>query len=281
MTAARVILVDCPDRKGLIHAITGVLLAHGLNIDANQEFVDCDAGHFFFRAEVSGGGGFDATGLELELARVLPDRARVRLSVPGNRSVVVLATREPHCLGELLLLDSCGELPGTIAAVVGNHDDLRGLTERFDKPFHHVPSDGVSREAHEQGLAAAIERRRPDLVVLARYMRILSDAFVARWAGRMVNIHHSFLPAFAGANPYRQAHERGVKVIGATAHIVTGELDEGPIIAQGVIPVDHTFSVKRMAQAGRDVEKLVLAKAVTLVLEDRVLLHGRRTVVFS
>jgi len=281
VNAARVVLVDCPDRKGLIHAITGVLLAHGLNIDANQEFVDRDAGHFFFRAEVSGGEGGDAAALESELARVLPNGARARLSEPGNRSIVVLATREPHCLGELLLLESCGELPGRIAAVVGNHDDLRGLAERFAKPFHHVSSDGVSREAHEMALAEAIERHGPDLVVLARYMRILSGSFVTRWAGRMVNIHHSFLPAFAGASPYRQAHDRGVKVIGATAHFVTGELDEGPIISQGVIPVDHTFSVKRMAQAGRDVEKLVLAKAVSLVLEDRVFLHGRRTVVFG
>jgi len=281
VTPSRVVLVDCPDRTGLIHAITGVLLAHGLNIDANQEFVDRDAGHFFFRAEVSGGEEGDAALLETQLARVLPEDARVRLAVPGNRSIVVLATREPHCLGELLLLESCGELPGEISAVVGNHDDLRGLAERFGKPFHHVPSDGVSREAHERGLADAIGRHRPALVVLARYMRILSEAFVSRWAGRMVNIHHSFLPAFAGASPYRQAHDRGVKVIGATAHFVTGELDEGPIIAQGVIPVDHTFSVKRMAQAGRDVEKLVLAKAVSLVLEDRVFLHGRRMVVFG
>ena len=280
VTARQVVLVDCPDRKGLIHAITGVLLAHGLNIEANQEFVDGDAGHFFFRAEVSGGGAA-AVPLESELARVLPDGATVRLADTQDRSIVVLGTREPHCLGELLLLESCGELPGRIVAVAGNHDDLRGLAERFGKTFHHVPHEGVSRESHEAALAAAIERHLPDLVVLARYMRILSQAFIARWPGRIVNIHHSFLPAFIGASPYRQAHERGVKVIGATAHIVTADLDEGPIIAQGVIPVDHTHTVRRMAQAGRDVEKLVLAKAVTLLLEHRVFVHGRRTVVFA
>ncbi|NBS33831.1 MAG: formyltetrahydrofolate deformylase [Planctomycetia bacterium] len=148
-------------------------------------------------------------------------------------------------------------------------------------PFTHLPHDGVSRDTHEQQLAAAIDQYAPAVIVLARYMRILSAGFVDRYAGRLVNIHHSFLPAFVGASPYRQAFERGVKVIGATAHFVTAELDAGPIIAQDVIPVDHRFSADRMAQAGRDVEKLVLARAVRLVLEDRVFVHGDRTVVFG
>jgi len=199
---------------------------------------------------------------------------------------VVCATREPHCLGELLLLDAVGELPGRIVGVVSNHDILRGLVERFEVPFHCVPApedgaDAAAREAHEAAVAAAIDGHAPDYVVLARYMRILSAAFVDRYAGRMVNIHHSFLPAFAGASPYRQAFTRGVKLIGATAHFVTAELDDGPIIAQDVIGVDHTYTPERMAQAGRDVEKLVLARAVRLVLEERVFVHGRRTVIFG
>jgi formyltetrahydrofolate deformylase len=164
---------------------------------------------------------------------------------------------------------------------VANHDLLRGLVERFGVPFHHVPHDGVSRAAHEEAFGRAIDAHGPAYVVLARYMRVLSEAFVARYAGRILNIHHSFLPAFAGASPYRQAFARGVKLIGATAHFVTAELDDGPIIAQDVIPVDHTFTPERMAQAGRDVEKLVLARAVRLVLEERVFVHGRRTVVFG
>ncbi len=277
-----IVRVDCPDDVGLIHRITGVLQGHRLNIESNHEFVDGDARHFFFRAEVTAAAAAIAGGtLHADLAAVLPPGARVRVTREDRRPIVVCATREPHCLGELLLLDAVGELPGRIVAVVANHDDLRGLVARFGVPFHHVPHEGVSRAAHEAALGQVIDAHAPAYVVLARYMRILSEAFVARYAGRLLNIHHSFLPAFAGASPYRQAFARGVKLIGATAHFVTAELDDGPIIAQDVIPVDHTFTPERMAQAGRDVEKLVLARAVRLVLEERVFVHGLRTVVFG
>jgi formyltetrahydrofolate deformylase len=168
-----------------------------------------------------------------------------------------------------------------IEAVVANHDCLGGLVERFDVPFHHVPHEGISREDHEAALFGEIRKYSPEYVVLARYMRVLSAAAIGHYADRIVNIHHSFLPAFAGASPYKQAHERGVKLIGATAHFVTAELDAGPIIAQDVIPVSHADTPQRMAQSGRDVEKLVLARAVRLVAEERVFLHGRRTVVFG
>ena len=277
-----IVLVDCADEVGLIHRITGVLQTCRLNIESNQEFVDTAARHFFLRAEVMPAGGpVPAERLAAELAAVLPAAARVRVTRAERRPIVVCATREPHCLGELLLLDAVGELPGKIVAVAANHDVLRGLVDRFGVPFHHVPHEGVSRDAHEAALAAVIDAHAPEYVVLARYMRVLSPRFIARYTDRIVNIHHSFLPAFAGASPYRQAFERGVKVIGATAHFVTAELDDGPIIAQDVIAVDHTFTPERMAQAGRDVEKLVLARAVRLLLEERVFLHGRRTVVFS
>jgi formyltetrahydrofolate deformylase len=277
-----IVRVDCPDDVGLIHRITGVLQGHRLNIESNHEFVDGDARHFFFRAEVTAATAAIAGGtLPADLAAVLPPGARVRVTREDRRPIVVCATREPHCLGELLLLDAVGELPGRIVAVAANHDDLRGLVARFGVPFHHVPHEGVSRAAHEAALGQVIDAHAPAYVVLARYMRILSEAFVARYAGRLLNIHHSFLPAFAGASPYRQAFARGVKLIGATAHFVTADLDAGPIIAQDVIPVDHTFTPERMAQAGRDVEKLVLARAVRLVLEERVFVHGLRTVVFG
>jgi formyltetrahydrofolate deformylase len=206
---------------------------------------------------------------------------RLGVTRDAVRRIVVCATREPHCLGELLLLASCGDLPVQIEAVVANHDCLRGLVERFDVPFHHVPHEGISREDHETALFGEIQKYSPEYVVLARYMRVLSAGAIGHYADRIVNIHHSFLPAFAGASPYKQAHERGVKLIGATAHFVTAELDAGPIIAQDVIPVSHADTPQRMAQAGRDVEKLVLARAVRLVAEERVFLHGRRTVVFG
>ena len=276
----QIVLVDCPDSVGLIHRITGVLGDRRLNIETNQEFVDPATRHFFFRAEVVPADADVATGeLRMDLERVLPAGARVRVTAVDRRPIVVCVTREPHCVGELLLLDAVGELPGRIVGVVGNHELLRPLVERFGIPFTHVPHDGCERAAHERGIAAAIDAHAPAVVVLARYMRILSPEFVGRYAGRLINIHHSFLPAFAGAAPYRQAFDRGVKLIGATAHFVTAELDDGPIIAQDVIPVDHADTPERMAQAGSDVEKLVLARAVRLVLEDRVFVHGRRTVV--
>ncbi len=283
-----IVLVDCPDEVGLIHRITGVLRDRGLNIENNQEFVDTATGHFFFRAEVAVGGVAPVVGagLATDLAEVLPAGARVRVTRAGVRPIVLLASLEPHCLGELLLLADCGDLPCSIRAVVGNHDRLRGLVERFGVPFHHVPAPdpaagAPARLAHEAAIEKAILPHAPDYVVLARYMRVLSEGFVERFAGRMINIHHSFLPAFAGAAPYRQAFARGVKLIGATAHFVTRDLDEGPIIAQDVTPVDHAYTPERMARAGRDVEKLVLARAVKLVLEERVFVHGRRTIVFA
>jgi formyltetrahydrofolate deformylase len=282
----QIVLVDCPDAVGLIHRITGVLGERRLNIETNQEFVDTATGHFFFRAEVvpTAAAATDSAAadeLRRALLAVLPPAAQVRVARDERRPIVVCATREPHCLGELLLLDAIGELPGRIVGVVSNHDRLRGLVERFGVPFAHVPHAGLERPAHEAALAAAIDAHEPATVVLARYMRVLSPEFVARYAGRMINIHHSFLPAFAGAAPYRQAFARGVKLIGATAHFVTAELDDGPIICQDVIPVDHTFTPERMGRAGSDVEKLVLARAVRLVLEERVFVHGRRTIVMG
>ena len=286
MTAAgpgrEIVLVDCPDEVGLIHRITGVLQALRLNIDTNHEYVDAAQGWFFFRAEVTPAAGpVAAADLERFLIAALPAGATVRVTRDAVRRIVVCATREPHCLGELLLLTSCGDLPVRIEAVVANHDCLRGLVERFDVPFHHVPHEGISREDHETALFGEIRKYAPEYVILARYMRVLSEGAIGHYADRIVNIHHSFLPAFAGASPYKQAHERGVKLIGATAHFVTAELDAGPIIAQDVIPVSHADTPQRMAQAGRDVEKLVLARAVRLVAEERVFLHGRRTVVFG
>lgn len=275
----QILRVDCADRPGLIHAITGVLGRHGANIIANDEFVDGATDRFFMRTEFTGGLG-DET-LRRELAAALPPGATIAVSGERRPRVVVLVTREHHCLGELLVRHAHGELGAEIEAVVGNRDVLRGFTARFDVPFVHVPHEGVSRETHEAALSEVLARYTPDYLVLAKYMRVLSPAFVNRHPSRIVNIHHSFLPAFVGANPYRQAFERGVKIIGATAHFVTEALDEGPIIAQAVVPVDHSAQPDDMARAGRDVEKIVLARALALVFDGRVFLHGNRTIVFD
>jgi formyltetrahydrofolate deformylase len=282
----QVLLVDCPDQRGLIHAITGVLARRAANILANDEFVDWETERFFMRSEFVTTGGDDearngSAALVSELRTLLPEPANVRLARAGHHKIAVLATTEHHCLGELLLRHAHGELGASIELVVSNHATLAPLTERFAIPFHHVPHQGVTRAEHEDAVQQVLARYELDYLVLAKYMRILSPQFIARYPDRIVNIHHSFLPAFVGANPYRQAFDRGVKIIGATAHFVTDALDEGPIIAQSIVAIDHSYRPDEMARAGRDVEKIVLAKALELVFEDRVFLSGKRTIVFD
>ena len=275
-----VLLVECADRPGLVHGITGVLFRRGANVVGNHEFVDRSAARFFMRTEFDG--VIDTAALEAEVRSLLPADAVVRLSQLEPKRVVVLASKEHHCLADVLVRHHFGELNAQILGVVANHSKLESLAGKFDLPFHHLPADPAQpREAHEHALLEVIQSYRPDFLVLAKYMRVLSPEFVRRFAARIVNIHHSFLPAFVGARPYHQAFARGVKVIGATAHFVTDELDAGPIIVQQVIPVDHTHAAEDLAQAGRDVEQMVLARALRLVFEDRVFLNGNRTVIFD
>ena len=192
-----------------------------------------------------------------------------------------MATKEPHALGDILIRYCDKELDANILAVIANRDNLKSLVKRFNIPFIYINADGLSREEHEALILKELSKyKNIDYIVLAKYMRILTPNFVKKYEGKIINIHHSFLPAFIGANPYKQAYERGVKIIGATAHFVTNDLDEGPIIAQDVIPVNHRYSWKDMQQAGRDVEKIVLARALKLVLEDRVFITNNKTVVF-
>lgn len=274
-----ILRIDCPDEPGLVHKITGVLFNAGYNISSNQEFVDPEAKHFFMRTAFEGCAAPDRVVSYLE--QILPERAVVKLTAVEHQPVVVMATTEAHCLGDLLIRHYSGELPAQIRAVVSNHEKLKALVEQFGIPFHYVSHQNLERTEHEDRIAAILADYVPEYIILAKYMRILSPKFVDRYPNRMINIHHSFLPAFIGARPYHQAYERGVKIIGATAHIVTDDLDTGPIIAQGVIPVNHTYTAAAMVQAGRDVEKTVLARAVKLVLDERVFLHGNRTVVFE
>jgi formyltetrahydrofolate deformylase len=274
-----ILRIDCPDEPGLVHKITGVLFNAGYNILSNQEFVDLDAKHFFMRTAFEGPAAPDRVVSYLE--QILPPESIVKLVAAERQPIVILATTEAHCLGDLLIRHYSGELPAQIKAVIANHDTLGSLVGQFGIPFHCVSHKDLERDEHEKRVMEVVDRYAPEYLVLAKYMRILTPRFVAKYKNRTINIHHSFLPAFIGAKPYHQAHERGVKIIGATAHIVTDDLDTGPIIAQGTIPVNHTYTAAAMVQAGRDVEKIVLARAVKLVLEERVFLHGNRSVVFE
>ncbi len=275
----KILLTDCPDAKGLIAKITNICYKHQLNITKNDEFVDREQGRFFMRTALEG--NFNDQTLLEDLDMALPEGAERRLVASGRKRLVLMVTREPHCLGDILMKCYAGELDVEIAAVIGNHPDLGALVEKFDIPFHHLPADGLERARHEEQVVALVDGYQPDYLVLAKYMRVLTPEFVARYCGRIINIHHSFLPAFIGAKPYHQAYERGVKIIGATAHFVTNDLDEGPIIEQDVIHVDHAYSAAAMANAGRDVEMLVLTRALQLVLQERVFIHGNKTVVFK
>ncbi|WP_116473635.1 formyltetrahydrofolate deformylase [Zobellella maritima] len=275
----KVLLTHCSDAKGLISKITNICYKHQLNIMRNDEFVDYENGHFFMRTELEG--HFNDHTLLADLDGALPAGSQRRLVPAGRKRIVILVTKEAHCLGDILMKRYAGALDLDIAAVIGNYDVLSSLTDKFDIPFHSVSHEGLNRAEHEQQLAETIDRYQPDYVILAKYMRILSPEFVARYRQRLINIHHSFLPAFVGASPYRQAYERGVKMIGATAHYVTDDLDEGPIIEQDVTHVNHTFSAHDMAKAGRDVEKSVLSRALALIVEEKVFVYGNRTVVFK
>lgn len=273
------LLIDCTDQKGLVHHITGVLYRQGVNVTGNQEFVEHEYNRFFMRTTFEG--LIDEDEILKKVRKVLPPGAHIRLGAVRKKRLVVLVTKEQHCLAELLVRNQFGELNAEIEAVIGNHDILERFTHQFGVNYHQVPHENKTRERHEAEILEVIQRYKPDFLVLAKYMRILSPAFVANFPNRIVNIHHSFLPAFIGANPYRQAYERGVKIIGATAHFVNNDLDEGPIIVQNVIPVDHTYSVSDMMQSGRDVEKIVLARALRLVLEEKVVVAGNKTIVFD
>jgi len=276
---AHLLLIKCPDERGLVYKITGVLYELGLNIVRNGEFVEREGDVFFMRTEFAG--EFEAAGLLARLRAVLPPAAEVRLTDNRPKNLVLLATKEHHCLSELLVRHAFGELNANILAVISNHEVLGELTRKFGLPYHYLPHEGRSRAQHEAEILAQLAAYAPDLVVLAKYMRILSPDFVAPYANRLINIHHSFLPAFVGASPYAQAYARGVKIIGATAHFVNEQLDQGPIIAQSVIPIDHTQSAHEMAQAGRDGEKIVLARALKMVLDEQVFVHGNKTIIFD
>lgn len=272
------LLIQCDDQPGLIYQITNIVFHQQFNILSSNEYVDVEKNRFFFRSVICG--QVDTFVLSESLKKVLPKESELRLVREEKKRIVVLATKEHHCLGEILIKNQFDELGAEVLCVISNHKILEPLVKKFDLPFHHVPTKGLSREEHEAKVVKVIDKYDPTFLVLAKYMRILTPSFVERYPNRIINIHHSFLPAFIGANPYGQAHDRGVKIIGATAHFVNNELDQGPIITQNVINVNHDHTPKSLAAAGKEVEKTVLNRALKLVFEERVLLNGNKTVVF-
>lgn len=276
-----VLSLVCADRPGIVHAVSGAIVTAGGNITESQQFTSGDTGRFFMRLQVQAQVTYD------EFAARLAETAERfgidwRLDTVGRplRTLVLVSTAG-HCLSDLLFRQRSGDLPVDIPLVLSNHGELADLAGFYGVPFETHPIAGPEdKAAFERRLLAAVDEHDIELVVLARYMQIISPATCALLAGRMINIHHSFLPGFKGANPYRQAHARGVKLIGATAHFVTSDLDEGPIIEQNVVRVDHSADVGRLIAVGQDEESRTLTQAVTWFAESRVLLDGRRTIIF-
>ncbi|MEU4489040.1 formyltetrahydrofolate deformylase [Streptomyces purpurascens] len=277
-----VLTLDCPEAPGIVHAVSRFLLEHGSDIIDNQQFGDRRDGHFFMRVRFAATADETATGtLRRDFAAVAaPFAMRWHLEpVSTRRRVLVMVSRYGHCLNDLLFRTRSGDLPVDVVAVVSNHRDHEALVTWHGIPFFHVPVTAATKPDAEARLLDLVDSFDVDLVVLARYMQVLSDGLCSRLAGRAINIHHSFLPSFKGAKPYHQAHERGVKLVGATAHYVTADLDEGPIIAQEVIDVDHSHTPENLAAIGRDAESAALARAVRWHCEGRVFVQGRRTVI--
>lgn len=273
------ILIDCADKKGLVFKISKLFFELELNILSNNEFVDSENEKFFMRSVVEG--NIEEDTLRAKLTEVLDSNVNLHLVSPGKKNIVLMVTKESHCLGDILIRYEAGELDANIIGVVSNYDLLQDLVEKFNIPFFCVSHEGLDRQAHESKVLECLSGFKDlDYIVLAKYMRILTPTFVQAYSDKIINIHHSFLPSFIGANPYKQAHERGVKIIGATAHFVTNDLDEGPIISQDVINVKHDHSWRDMQRSGRDVEKVTLSRALKLVLEDRIFVHKNKTVIF-
>ncbi|MFI6504616.1 formyltetrahydrofolate deformylase [Nonomuraea typhae] len=276
-TSEYVLTLSCPDRPGVVAAVSGLLAEHGCNIKESQQFGD---ERFFMRVQFTSPIGEDE--LRTAFAALAPDFALefTLRAVARKMRVLIMVSKFDHCLNDLLYRVRSGSLDIEIVGVASNHPDLRPLTQSYGIDYHHLPITPETKPRQEAEVLTLVEHYQAELVVLARYMQVLSEDLCEKLAGRAINIHHSFLPSFKGARPYHQAHARGVKLIGATAHYVTSDLDEGPIIEQEVARVSHSHSAEDLVQIGRDVECVALARAVKWHAEQRVLLHGHKTIVF-
>ncbi|MER5617183.1 MULTISPECIES: formyltetrahydrofolate deformylase [unclassified Streptomyces] len=278
-----VLTLSCPDKKGIVHAVSSYLFMTGCNIEDSQQFGDHDTGLFFMRVHFSADAPVTVEKLRASFAAV-GDSFRMDWQIHRSAErmrVVLMVSKFGHCLNDLLFRSRIGALPVEIAAVVSNHTDFAELVASYNVPFRHIPVTKETKAAAETELLELVRAENVELVVLARYMQVLSDDLCKQLSGRIINIHHSFLPSFKGAKPYHQAHARGVKLIGATAHYVTADLDEGPIIEQEVERVGHGVTPDQLVAIGRDVECQALARAVKWHAERRILLNGRRTVIFA
>ncbi|MFJ6536073.1 formyltetrahydrofolate deformylase [Paenarthrobacter sp. NPDC091711] len=283
-TVEHVLTLDCPEGPGIVHAVSGFLLDHGCDIIDNKQFGDRAEGHFFMRVHFASSG--DESTVEALRSAFSPVGEKYgmnwQLERQGHkRRVLIMVSKFGHCLNDLLFRARIGELPIDVVGVVSNHTDHQGLAEWHGIPFFHIPVTAATKPAAEGRLLEIIDELDVELIVLARYMQVLSDDLARKLDGRAINIHHSFLPSFKGAKPYHQAYARGVKTVGATAHYVNGELDEGPIIAQQVVEVDHTFGPDDLVAAGRDTECKALSNAVRWHCEGRIILNGNRTIVLK
>ncbi|MER5361487.1 formyltetrahydrofolate deformylase [Streptomyces sp. NPDC002785] len=278
-----VLTLSCPDKTGIVHAVSSYLFMTGCNIEDSQQFGDHDTGLFFMRVHFSADSPVTVEKLRASFAAV-GDSFRMDWQIHRSSErmrVVLMVSKFGHCLNDLLFRSRIGALPIEIAAVVSNHTDFAELVASYDVPFRHIPVTKENKAAAEAELLELVREESVELVVLARYMQVISDDLCKQLSGRIINIHHSFLPSFKGAKPYHQAHARGVKLIGATAHYVTADLDEGPIIEQEVERVGHGVTPDQLVAIGRDVECQALARAVKWHAERRILLNGRRTVIFA
>lgn len=277
-----ILTLSCPDRTGIVHAVSAWLLEQQGNIVEAQQFGDAETQHFFLRVHFTIPNGSDVNTLNESFKTVaVPFEMEAHIYDANRKArILILVSRQGHCLNDLLFRTHSGQMPVEIAGVISNHTDHAALAASYNIPFHHLPVTPETKPAQEQEILRFVDDLNIDLVVLARYMQILSPELCRALSGRAINIHHSFLPSFKGARPYHQAHTRGVKIIGATAHYVTEDLDEGPIIEQDVERVNHAMSPLELTQVGSDVESLVLARAVTAHVQHRILLNGQRTVVF-
>jgi formyltetrahydrofolate deformylase len=281
--ATWILTLSCRDRPGIVHAVSGAIASTGGNITSSQQYGDSETGRFFMRVAFTPGAGQDRPTWRADFDRQIASTFAMdwQLHDSDHRTrTLIMVSKAGHCLNDLLFRTDNGSLALDVRGVVGNHTVLAPVAERFGVPFRHIPVDPRNKDEAEARVTEMIREQDVELVVLARYMQILSDRLAGRLAGRSINIHHSFLPSFKGAAPYQQAHDRGVKLIGATAHYVTADLDEGPIIEQDVARVGHALSPDELASTGRDIEAVVLARAVRWHTEHRILLNGRRTVVF-
>jgi formyltetrahydrofolate deformylase len=277
-----ILTMSCPQRPGIVHAVTAFLFEHGCDIVEHQQFDDPIRGALFLRTEVVSAGDADVAQLSSAFGTLVAEEFEMDFTLTDDspQRVLVMVSKLGHCLNDLIFRWRAGSLNADLVAVVSNHEDLRPMADAADLPFFHVPVTPESKPQAEQRLLDIVDEYRADVVVLARYMQVLSDNLCLKLLGRAINIHHSFLPGFKGAKPYHQAYDRGVKLVGATAHYVTPDLDEGPIIEQEVIRIDHTFDPRALATVGRDAEAVALARAVKWHSERRVMLNERSTVVF-